>query len=477
MNRRSLGWCISVAALLAAACSLSNAQTPAAQARALAQSLQSQLERAARPQAADIESTMPNYYSDRPPEASLADRDWESEAQRRASNSAAADVTKAAAVSAAKATDAGGVRVQQSAQPEAVNNWLSGTYTGCEMVAGKPLTQQELLTCDDSRAVTGHTCSVAIETGESPNDAEGDSATGSCSQWSERPGCELISRTCIDDEPREVDGVTIERDCWVFRDSYACISDDVVSDCGDLSRACSLVSQTCLGSVAGTCTTNQRSYRCEFPAGQTPETLSCAGQQFCVLGQCYPSSLGANDGFVAANTYLSMLGAIQGDVNQQTFQVFAGERLRCKKKVLGFSNCCSDDGWGLSAGLDQCNEEALLLAQKRPAGMTHYVGTYCSKDTWTGACVEKTKVYCGFSSKLARIVQEQARIQISRSWGRAKRPSCEGFSPQELQRLDFAKMDLSEYTQDIIEATDLPEVAAIRERIKLRSRQASEAAR
>lgn len=32
------------------------------------------------------------------------------------------------------------------------------------------------------------------------------------------------------------------------------------------------------------------------------------------------------------------------------FQIFKGTKLRCKKAVLGFRNCCKDSGWGCPSG-------------------------------------------------------------------------------------------------------------------------------
>jgi conjugal transfer mating pair stabilization protein TraN len=65
--------------------------------------------------------------------------------------------------------------------------------------------------------------------------------------------------------------------------------------------------------------------------------------------------------------------------------------------------------------------------------------------------VEESKSYCCFNSKLARIVQEQGRAQLStfNGWGRASRPDCRGLTPEEFQVLDFSQIDLSEWHSDI----------------------------
>jgi len=55
---------------------------------------------------------------------------------------------------------------------------------------------------------------------------------------------------------------------------------------------------------------------------------------------------------------------------------------------------------------------------------------------------------------LGRIVHEQGRNQLpsfsySGDWGDSKGPNCRGFTPDEFQRLDFNRIDLSEWYSEI----------------------------
>jgi conjugal transfer mating pair stabilization protein TraN len=68
--------------------------------------------------------------------------------------------------------------------------------------------------------------------------------------------------------------------------------------------------------------------------------------------------------------------------------------------------------------------------------------------------VTKKESYCCFNSRLARIINEAGRSQISKSWGGAKSPDCSGLTPEELQSLDFGQMDLTEFYAEI-QATSL----------------------
>ena len=97
-----------------------------------------------------------------------------------------------------------------------------------------------------------------------------------------------------------------------------------------------------------------------------------------------------------------------------------------------------------------CDIPEIKTQMKLGAGICHYVGSYCSASYWTG-CVTTRKNYCCFNSKLAMIVQEQARLtgQIGRTWGTPQNPDCSGISLNELMAIDFSKMDLSEFFNEV----------------------------
>lgn len=115
------------------------------------------------------------------------------------------------------------------------------------------------------------------------------------------------------------------------------------------------------------------------------------------------------------------------------------------------------------SGILNCEQAEQVLAMKRDSRLCHSVGSYCSSRTpIIKVCVEKTESYCCFNSRLARILNEQGRAQISKSWGSAQSPDCSGFSVAQLQSLDFSRMDLSEFYAEI--APKLPDAGAMRER-------------
>ena len=106
-----------------------------------------------------------------------------------------------------------------------------------------------------------------------------------------------------------------------------------------------------------------------------------------------------------------------------------------------------------------CSREEMLLHEKDAQGLCAYVGTYCSS-SFLGVCLTKRKVYCCFESKLSRILQEQGRPQIGKTWGTPKKPLCDGFTIFEFQQLDLSVMDFSEIYAEFVDAAKLPDEAA-----------------
>jgi conjugal transfer mating pair stabilization protein TraN len=131
--------------------------------------------------------------------------------------------------------------------------------------------------------------------------------------------------------------------------------------------------------------------------------------------------------------------------------IFSGSDRRCRSDgvTIGFDDCCKDEECWF--GLGQCKEGERQLATSKAGGLCHYIGEYCPREldlALDTICIEHSKTYCCFYSKLARIVHEQGRPQLQgdiSSWGDVESPNCRGFSPEEFQMLDFARIDLSEW--------------------------------
>lgn len=96
----------------------------------------------------------------------------------------------------------------------------------------------------------------------------------------------------------------------------------------------------------------------------------------------------------------------------------------------------------------KCGQDEMLTAMKRKADLCHYVGSYCDSKV-LGACVKKKESQCCYVSKLAKIINVGGKQQLGRSFGSPKQPTCEGFTAQDMEQLDFSKLDLSEFYQEI----------------------------
>lgn len=96
----------------------------------------------------------------------------------------------------------------------------------------------------------------------------------------------------------------------------------------------------------------------------------------------------------------------------------------------------------------KCEQSEQILGMRRGQGLCHHVGTWCSSKA-LGSCLKKKEGWCCFPSKLGRIVNQQGRAQIGKSWGTPQSPDCSGFTLEELEKLRFDQMDLSEFIADI----------------------------
>jgi conjugal transfer mating pair stabilization protein TraN len=117
---------------------------------------------------------------------------------------------------------------------------------------------------------------------------------------------------------------------------------------------------------------------------------------------------------------------------------FSGSARFCRSggiTILGAS-CCGISGMFKNV----CRRSERELRKMRQAGLCTYVGEFCSKSRRIGPariCVERSRSFCCFNSKLARILQECGRPQIGKGWGNPRNPNCSGYTVDEFSRIDF----------------------------------------
>ena len=180
---------------------------------------------------------------------------------------------------------------------------------------------------------------------------------------------------------------------------------------------------------------------------------SCGSVRWCVGGGCETVRPRSNTGFANATTRLNMAIELGGEkFDRDDMRFFAGRRRACTIRLFGLANCCRNDG--LLEGLAGCSASERELARERHDGNTHYLGKRCAKKTFFGVCIRREKVWCTFGSKLGRILQEQGRRQLGRGWG-----DCRGFTVAEIERIDFDRLDLSEFTGNMLDGSMEPAVS------------------
>lgn len=267
-------------------------------------------------------------------------------------------------------------------------------------------------------------------------------------------------------ETRNINGYSIFRDAWQYRQNYHCKM--IKDECASLSaKGCYQVDSRCKELKQNKCWIYEQSYQC--PSGKLSQTKikSPALQAFCLTGDCHDSSYQANGELLEVISQLNLLKEVQDDIRSQTgsgFQIFKGEDKRCTRNCVSFKDCCGGmKGWGMSLHIAGCSEGEKQLAKMREQGLCHLIGTYCDKKVLK-KCVRKKTSFCCFSSKLARILQEQGRSQLGIGWGDERNPVCRALSVEELARIDLSKIDFSEIFSDLMKKYKAPNVKGLQEK-------------
>ena len=191
---------------------------------------------------------------------------------------------------------------------------------------------------------------------------------------------------------------------------------------------------------------------CSSDVGDAEDGGNCGGVSYCVGSACGSVASESNTGFVGASARLNMVLEMGGDeFDRNGLRFFAGRRRACTIKYAGLANCCKNSG--LLVGLANCSQSEIELARERHAGNTHYLGQRCARRIF-GFCIRRERVWCVFGSKLGRILHQQARPQLGLGWS-----SCEGFTVAQVERIDFEAVDLSEFTENLMDGSMEPSIS------------------
>lgn len=277
--------------------------------------------------------------------------------------------------------------------------------------------------------------------------------------------CTFQSEQCVQPSAtRIIQTIPVTRDCWEKERRFLCNGGEGEGSCAPLrNQGCEQLNSVCKERNEAGCTRYARTYRC--PIKQCKDTgIICNGQTYCLEGDCVEHQKKPDADFQKAVSALSasMDAAKQFD---QHF-IFGGKPKSCRNFILGAAYCCSDEGWLVDHNLLSCNAEEKELGHVKENGLGHYVGRY-EDGCVAGICTKKIKSYCTFPSKLARIIQEQGREQqLGRHFGDAEHPDCSGLTIDELQKIDFSRIDFKDFYDDIAKQQTIEDQEKLNKRIQ-----------
>jgi len=280
--------------------------------------------------------------------------------------------------------------------------------------------------------------------------------------------CKIIKEECLDREPRIINGETITRPCWKYQYTYECRYPVQVSCEPLLKQGCSPLNSKCIFSIKDKdedrCYIWEQKYQCQI-IEQNLQISTKYVRPFCLEGECFNTDYAPNDEMLAAVAQLDLFAQMQRDARSGLNNIFKGGAQGCNRMCLSIKNCCKISGWGLDLGLAGCSAEEKQLAENRQKGLCVEVGEYCAeKIPITGICLRKKTNFCCFYSKLTKAIQEQGRSQLSLNFGDAENPNCRGLTPEELTRIDFSRLNLSEAFSDL--QAKLKDPAGVNQRLQ-----------
>lgn len=274
--------------------------------------------------------------------------------------------------------------------------------------------------------------------------------------------CNVTRQQCIEGQAtRIINGIPTTLDCWKYRVDHQCTRPNT---CNALPTDCTTTSTHCSLQQNGVCIEEKVNKSC--PQRRCSATqLTCGEESFCLDGDCFEAMETTSNRFNESTSALAALAEAADGIGDPPM-IFAGQGMKCTDAAFGFADCCKDGGWGTSIGIAQCNDEEKALGQAKEQGITIALGSYCAEKV-LGACIRKKKTYCVFDSKLARIIQEQgSKGQLGISLGTAKTPICGALTPEQLQNIDFERLDFSDFYDDMHRNTNLPSAKEIQERLQ-----------
>ncbi len=292
--------------------------------------------------------------------------------------------------------------------------------------------------------------------------------------------CSDAVKKCTSMGERIVDGFAVYRDCWEWNYVKTC-NYPSKDDCGPYNKCYLVGYRDCLlKDDYGNCVNQIKEFSCKrwessyvnknkIRYGKEDkegvEQLVCKGIP-CIDGNCIDKSFDSNNEMMDSVSRLYAISQMKG-AGDPNFKLFAGYVAQCSKKAIGYSNCCSlvsnSNNWGYNLGA-KCTKDEKKLIEERKKNLCIYVGKE-NKQKMGVTTVVKHK-WCCFGNMLNKVLQVEARKQLGINFGYGGSPNCRGLTLDELLKLDFNKMDFSEFEAEIMKKMKIPTVNDLQERVK-----------
>ena len=289
--------------------------------------------------------------------------------------------------------------------------------------------------------------------------------------------CSDTGRYCTSSGMRKIDGFEVSRPCWEYSYSKKC-NYPSKNNCSQYSHCYFLGQQDCLlKDSLGNCVNILKEFSCKRWVQETLESEKVRyglkakdGREgivcnsiACIDGNCLDKSYEMNEDMVRSISYLGALS--QGRNTGISFKIFEGAARHCSKKPVGYSNCCkvNPKGWGRKLGA-KCSKDEEILSDLRSKNLCVYVGKKSKKKAKVTTLVKH--YFCCFSNMLEKIIQVQGRSQLGLNFGYGGNTNCRGLTLEELERIDWERIDFSEVAAEIYKNLTMPDVDDIKHRIR-----------
>lgn len=289
--------------------------------------------------------------------------------------------------------------------------------------------------------------------------------------------CVDKGKHCVSSGTRTIQGFEVHRDCWEFAYSKTC---DYPSknDCKKFAHCYAVADLPCLlRDNYGNCVNLHKEFSCKswqpvtidkemvrtgLVEKEGKDRLVCKGVP-CIDGNCVDKSYLTDADMMDSVSKLYAVGQMKGDTDPN-FKLFEGFSQSCSKKALSYTNCCSTSlkGWGKHLGA-KCTKNEIDLIDKRQKNLCIYVGKENKQKMGINKIVKHH--YCCFGSLLNKVMQVESRKQLGMNFGSGKYTNCRGLTLAEIMRLDFDRMDFSEFFADILKRMKVPKVGDIKARV------------